>query len=260
MSLGSRIPALVLSGVMAMGAAAIAVAQTPAAVANADDPAIQADVNKALDNKRLRGVTGKVVNGMVTLSGTVPVYADKAEAAKRVQKATHKSVPISNQIQVEGAEVSDQALGQKLAGKLTIDGLDPNRTAFEIFNVSVQHGAVTLQGFALDPSSKDWAESTVADVAGVKDLVDKIQVAPPSPMDARVRQDEFRAIYGYPTFTKYAINPAKTIRILVLNGNVTLAGVVDTQTDKEQASLRANGVGGVFHVTNDLQVAGANER
>jgi osmotically-inducible protein OsmY len=46
----------------------------------------------------------------------------------------------------------------------------------------------------------------------------------------------------------------------VKNGNVTLVGVVDSQSDKDLAGLRANTVPGVFHVSNDLQVAGANER
>ena len=32
---------------------------------------------------------------------------------------------------------------------------------------------------------------------------------------------------------KYAIDPAKPIRITVVNGNVTLSGVVDTQADKD---------------------------
>jgi osmotically-inducible protein OsmY len=55
-------------------------------------------------------------------------------------------------------------------------------------------------------------------------------------------------------FTKYAINPAKPIRISVQNGNVGLYGNVDTQADKDVASLRANGVPGVFSVKNYLQV------
>jgi hyperosmotically inducible periplasmic protein len=42
----------------------------------------------------------------------------------------------------------------------------------------------------------------------------------------------------------------------VQNGNVTLYGVVDSQADKDAANIRANSVPGVFHVTNDLQVAG----
>jgi osmotically-inducible protein OsmY len=41
----------------------------------------------------------------------------------------------------------------------------------------------------------------------------------------------------------------------VQNGNVELYGVVDSQSDKETAFLRANGVPGIFSVKNFLQVA-----
>jgi hyperosmotically inducible periplasmic protein len=42
----------------------------------------------------------------------------------------------------------------------------------------------------------------------------------------------------------------------VQNGNVELYGTVDSQSDKETAYLRANGVPGVFSVKNYLLVAG----
>jgi len=37
-------------------------------------------------------------------------------------------------------------------------------------------------------------------------------------------------------------------------GNVTLEGVVNTEADKNVVNLRANGVSGVFSVTNNLRV------
>jgi hypothetical protein len=75
-------------------------------------------------------------------------------------------------------------------------------------------------------------------------------------MDDRIRLAEARAIYGFPTLNKYAIDPAKPIRITVVNGNVTLTGVVDSQADKDVANIRANSVPGVFKVTNNLEVVG----
>jgi osmotically-inducible protein OsmY len=79
-------------------------------------------------------------------------------------------------------------------------------------------------------------------------------------MDDRIRLAEARAIYGAPQLNKYAIDPAKPIRITVVNGNVTLSGVVDNQADKDVANIRANGVPGVFKVVNNLQVAGGKEK
>jgi osmotically-inducible protein OsmY len=45
------------------------------------------------------------------------------------------------------------------------------------------------------------------------------------------------------------------IHIIVKNGNVTLNGVVDNDTDSALAEMRANSVFGVFSVQNDIQVA-----
>jgi osmotically-inducible protein OsmY len=63
-------------------------------------------------------------------------------------------------------------------------------------------------------------------------------------------------IYGDPQLQRYAMDPAKPIRITVVNGNVVLSGVVDNKMDKDVAGIRANSVPGVFKVVNDLQVAG----
>jgi hypothetical protein len=78
-------------------------------------------------------------------------------------------------------------------------------------------------------------------------------------MDDQIRLAEARAIYGYPRLNKYAIDPAKPIRITVVNGIVTLSGVVDSQTDKDVANIQANGVPGVFKVVNNLQVVGSEK-
>lgn len=48
-----------------------------------NDSQIQADVQKALDNKRFKDVKSSVSNGIVTLTGTVEVYSEKEEADKK---------------------------------------------------------------------------------------------------------------------------------------------------------------------------------
>ncbi len=221
----------------------------------ANDSQIQADVAKALDNKRFKSVKSAVNNGVVTLTGTVDVYSDKEEADK---KAHHrKNVKgVENEIEVDGPVVEDTTLRNKLAEKLAYDRVGYGTTAFNALTIGVQNGVVTLGGVAYGPTDKDSALSLVANYAGVKDVIDNIEVAPTSPFDDRIRLAEARAIYGAPQLNKYAIDPAKPIRITVVNGNVTLSGVVDNQTDKDVANIRANGVSGVFKVTNNLQVAG----
>jgi|SRR5580658_353062 hypothetical protein len=76
-------------------------------------------------------------------------------------------------------------------------------------------------------------------------------------LDDRLRLTLYRVIYGYPALEKYALGVQKPIRIIVKNGRVTLEGVVDYEADKNLAGLRANGVPGIFSVTNNLQVVPA---
>jgi osmotically-inducible protein OsmY len=75
-------------------------------------------------------------------------------------------------------------------------------------------------------------------------------------MDDQIRMRVARAVYGYTSLSKYAIDPAKPIRISVQSGNVSLYGMVNSQADKDTANIRANGVAGIFSVNNYLQVAG----
>jgi hyperosmotically inducible periplasmic protein len=219
-----------------------------------NDAQIQAEVTKTLDNKRFKDVKSSVQDGVVILSGTVDVYSAKDDADKRVHHQKNvKSV--ENSIQVAGPTIDDVTLRNKLAEKLAYDRVGYGTTAFNAFTIGVQDGAVTLGGSAYGPMDKDSAISVVENYPGVKDVIDNIDVASVSPMDDRIRLAEARAIYGSPQLNKYAIDPAKPIRITVVNGNVTLSGVVDTQSDKDVANLRANSVSGVFKVVNDLQVS-----
>ncbi|WP_255551382.1 BON domain-containing protein [Granulicella sp. dw_53] len=241
--------------ILMSGSAASSRAQT----AGSNDAQIQADVIKALDNKKFKDVKATVQNGVVTLTGTVDLYSDKEQAD---QKAHHRKnvKAVQNMIEVggPGTAIDDVQLRNKLAEKLAYDRVGYGTTAFNALTIGVQNGVVTLGGVAYGPTDKDSAVSLVANYPGVKDLVDNIEVAPLSPMDDRIRLAEARAIYGAPQLNKYALDPAKPIRITVVNGNVTLSGVVDNQADKDVANIRANGVPGVFKVINNLQVAGGS--
>lgn len=243
----------VLGGVLLLGGTTTTKAQG----ASTADATIQGDVQKALDNKKFKNVTVAVQGGTVTLTGTVDVYAEKEEADK---KAHHRKnvKAVNNLIEVGGPTVEDVTLRNKLAEKLAYDRVGYGTTAFNSFTIGVENGVVTLGGTAYGPTDKDSALSLVSYYPGVKDVVDNIEVAPLSPMDDRIRLAEARAIYGTPQLNKYALDPAKPIRITVVNGNVVLSGVVDNQGDKDIANIKANGVSGVFKVVNNLQVAGAS--
>jgi hyperosmotically inducible protein len=113
---------------------------------------------------------------------------------------------------------------------------------------------VTLLGQVTRPTLKSDAANAVKHIEGVEKVDNQIEVLPPSPMDDRIRLALYHAIYGYPALEKYALGVQKPIRIIVNNGHVTLEGVVDNETDKNLAGLRAKGVPGTFSVTNNLQV------
>jgi hyperosmotically inducible periplasmic protein len=211
------------------------------------------DAAARLDKKQFHNVTVSVDNGIATLSGTVDLYEDKVDADKRIHKAKGVTA-VRNEIEVAGPNVPDAELQAKLVEKLSYDRVGYGNV-FNAISLSVQNGAVTLGGHARTPVDKDSALALVSTYPGVKDVNDEIQVDPVSMMDDHTRMAVARAVYGYPSLNRYAIDPAKTIRISVQNGNVELYGVVDSVADKEAAFLRANGVPGVFSVKNYLQVA-----
>jgi hyperosmotically inducible protein len=225
------------------------------AQATADDANLQAEItNKALNKPKLQSVHASVENGIATLSGSVDVFDLKEEADRRVHRI--KGVRgVMNQIEVAGPEVSDQQLQEKLVRAISYDRVGYGTTPFNAISVRVQNGAVTLGGKAYGPVDADSAVAVAANTAGVKDVINEIQVDPLSPMDDQIRVAVFRSIYGFPSLNKYAMDPAKPIRISVQNGNVELDGVVDSKADRDVANIRANSVSGVFKVTNNLQVA-----
>ena len=73
-------------------------------------------------------------------------------------------------------------------------------------------------------------------------------------MDDGLRIRLFHEIYGFPSLEKYAMGVQKPIRIIVKNGHVALEGVVDNESDKNTANIRANSVPGIFSVNNNLRV------
>jgi hyperosmotically inducible periplasmic protein len=132
----------------------------------------------------------------------------------------------------------------------------PYLSVFDNLEYRVNDGTVTLMGQVVNPVNKDDAEKAVKGIEGVEKVDNRIEVLPPMPGDDRLRVELFRAIYGYPPLQKYAQGVVMPIRIIVKSGHATLEGVVDSQADKDAAGIRANGVPGVFSVTNNLKVAG----
>jgi hyperosmotically inducible protein len=133
----------------------------------------------------------------------------------------------------------------------------PYYGVFDDLAFSVQDGTVTLIGAVTQPVLKSDAENVVKHVEGVNNVVNNIEVLPPSPMDDQIRMGEYRAIYGDPTLsTRYGYRAVPSIHIIVRNGHVTLEGVVANQFDRNLINTKANAVPNVFSVDNRLQVEG----
>ncbi|MGA8109929.1 MAG: BON domain-containing protein [Acidobacteriaceae bacterium] len=229
----------------------------PAAFAQ-NDTQLQESVQKALSSSRFKGIHAAAQGGVVTLTGTADLVATKLNAEQKVRHV-HGVGAIRDEVQVNGPEISDQELQQKLLKAITSQLWGYVPVQFQTIGVQVHNGVVVVGGHAAGPIAASDALAVVENTKGVKDVVDDLQVDPLSPMDEQIRWAEFRAIYGYPMFNQYVMDPNKPIRIQVENGHVTLYGEVASQAEKNTAGIRANSVPGVFSVTNNLQVANSSQ-
>jgi hyperosmotically inducible periplasmic protein len=156
-------------------------------------------------------------------------------------------------------------------------------------------GLVSLGGYAYDASLPDAAEKAVKKIDGVVEVEDRIEVLPVSTSDEQIRREVYREIYldSYlsrysrsappPSSSRSRFSPSGpgyrrqdplqpphwtgrsfpgpgpvgdyAIHIIVKKGNVLLAGVVDSSSDKSAAGIKANAVFGVKKVDNQLQVS-----
>jgi hyperosmotically inducible protein len=225
------------------------VAQTASARYDSD---IQTRVTQQLAKKNeFRHLQAATEDGIVTLSGTVDLYQQKLDAAKKVRKLD-KVQGVRNLVAVS-TTVPDTELAAKLDRKLYYDriGFD---NLFNFVDVSVKDGVATLGGETRTDVGRDSAVYLANNLPGVKDVVDNIKVSPVSGFDDRIRISAVRAIYRDPVLSRYASDPAKPIRIVVDNGKLSLYGTVASAMDKQVAGIKANQVFGVFRVENNLEV------
>lgn len=151
----------------------------------------------------------------------------------------------------------------------------PYYGVFDFLVFSVNRGVVTVGGFAYRANLKSDATAALKRVSGVDEVANKIEVLPVSQNDDRIRWATFYNIYTDDFLSRYAPGGAMSARyealsfarfpnmqpfgnypihIIVKNGRTTLVGVVDSESDKTVAGLRAREVTGVFGVDNDLVV------
>ena len=159
-----------------------------------------------------------------------------------------------------------------------------NFSVFDWITFGFHGKTVVLKGFASRPVLKSDAANAVKRIAGVESVDNQIEVLPNSPNDDRIRAAVYNRIYTQPVLRKYNANQGTVgqatgpgpsiarqaggitndppigfhaIHIIVKNGNVTLYGVVNNESDSAIAGMQANSAPGAFSVDNDLIVQGA---
>lgn len=150
------------------------------------------------------------------------------------------------------SEAGQQRLERQVRHELV---MLPYYSVFDNLSYRVDGDTVTLMGQVTRPTLKSSAERVVKNIEGVGRVVNNIEVLPLSPNDDRIRRAVYVALFNQnsPLF-RYGWGAVPPIHVIVRNGNVTLAGVVDNETDKNLAEVRAKSVPGVFSVKNELVV------
>jgi osmotically-inducible protein OsmY len=171
-----------------------------------------------------------------------------------------------------------QQVQKKLAG-LT------NYSVFDWLTFGFHGKTIVLKGYASRPILKSDAANALKGIPGIESVDNQIEVLPLSPNDDRIRAAVYNRIYTQPSLRKYNANQGSlaqamgpggrrfammaggitndppigfhAIHIIVKNGNVTLYGVVNNETDKAIAGMQANSAPGAFSVDNDLIVQGS---
>jgi len=164
----------------------------------------------------------------------------------------------------------------------------PYYSVFDFLAFSYDRGTVVVGGYAYALGLKKDAERAIKRASGVDTVVNKIEELPPNPIDDQIRWATYYKIYRDPFLSRYApgggllwghrhafggpfspyggvfpgMEPAGDypIHIIVHNGRVMLLGVVDSESDKTVAGLRAREVPGTFDVANQLVVEGSDKR
>jgi hypothetical protein len=151
----------------------------------------------------------------------------------------------------------------------------PYYGVFDFLVFGVNRGVVSVGGFAYRANLTSDAGNAIKRLAGVDEIANKIEVLPASQNDDRIRWATFYNIYTDDFLSRYAPGGAMSARyealsfarfpgmqpfgtypihIIVKNGRTMLLGIVDNESDKTLAGVRAREITGVFGVENDLVV------
>jgi osmotically-inducible protein OsmY len=130
----------------------------------------------------------------------------------------------------------------------------PFYSIFDNVEFQLNDGTLELSGQVYRPVMKKMIERAAQRVSGVNSVVNNIEILPLSSFDDQIRIALARQLYRSEVLSRYAIQAVPPVHIVVKNGNVTLEGVVGSELEKNVAFHIANGIHGVFSVTNNLRI------
>jgi hyperosmotically inducible periplasmic protein len=130
----------------------------------------------------------------------------------------------------------------------------PYYGVFDHLAYSIDGGKVTLLGQVVRPSTRSDAARSVAQIKGVTQVVNKIEVLPLSNFDNSLRVRTYQALARTSGLQRYLAGSNPSLHIVVSRGQITLAGMVGNKMDKQLAYMAARGVSGAFSVTNNVQI------
>ncbi|AOY95020.1 OsmY domain-containing protein [Cupriavidus sp. USMAA2-4] len=191
------------------------------------------------------GIGVEVQDGIVTLSGHLPTFAEKYAAEAAAQRVTGlKGLAVELDVRLpDDAQRTDADIARAARHVLDwMSGLPADR-----IHLMVEHGAVTLRG------EVDWnyqrvaAEQAVAGLFGVRGVSNGLAVRPAMAADD-VRQRIRQAI------ERQASDDAGHVSVEVSEGVVTLRGTLRTWAERQAAFEAAWSAPGVSAVHNQIQV------
>jgi len=188
----------------------------------------------------------KVNNGVVTLTGTVPTYAQKLAAQDAAHRVTGV-LDVANDIEVKPVDQyvrADTEIASAVRGALEWDALVPN----ELIQSTVSKGWVTLEGEVDFWRERGDAERAILQLAGVVGVINKITVRKRE-INARELRDEIEL-----ALERRADREAERLRIEVNDGAVDLFGRVHSWQERRAVIGSISHAPGVIQVRDHLRI------
>jgi osmotically-inducible protein OsmY len=186
------------------------------------------------------GIAVSVDKGIVTLRGTVGSFRQKCEA-KRAAERVYGVADVNNALTAHRREDAD--LRGEVLHALVLDALVPTT-----IDATVEDGIVTLTGTAEWHYQREEAEFVAANVLGVIDIENGVDVVSPILDTGGIHHSIKKAL------ARDAKLDAGNIAVSSSHGKVTLTGSVRSWSERDAAVAAAWSAPGVINVDDRLRV------